>query len=101
MTLAGFNCHVCGAQELGEVAEYTRLPRVTSDCKPFPAGGNLAVCRHCGAVQKAADARWRDEAASIYRNYDIYFQSGGVEQSVFAPAAGLPRRRSQVLLERL
>jgi 2-polyprenyl-3-methyl-5-hydroxy-6-metoxy-1,4-benzoquinol methylase len=101
MTLAGFACHICGAQDLAEVPEFVRLPRVTSDCKPFPAGGQLAVCHQCGAVQKPANARWREEAASIYRNYDIYFQSGGVEQSVFDPTAGLPRLRSQVLLEHL
>ncbi len=101
MTLAGFACHVCGAQELLDVPEYSRLPRVTSDCKPFPSGGCLAVCRRCSAVQKPADARWREEVASIYRDYDIYFQSGGVEQSVFDPTRGVPRLRSEVLLERL
>src|SRR3954447_13179360 len=101
MTVTGFACHVCGAQELAAVADYERLPRVTSDCKPFPPGGVLAVCHNCGAVQKPANTRWREEAACIYRDYDIYFQSSGVEQSVFDPAAGAPRLRSQVLLEHL
>src|SRR5262245_9472374 len=101
VTLAEFACHVCGSPALMEVARYDRLPRVTSDCKPFPAGGQLAVCRQCGAVQKPATARWREEAAAIYRNYDIYFQSGGVEQAVFDPTAGSPRLRSRVLLDHL
>src|SRR5262245_63243397 len=100
-TLASFPCHVCSGHDLAEVPGYGRLPRVTSDCKPFPAGGQLAVCRQCGAVQKPATARWREEAAAIYRNYDIYFQSGGVEQAVFDPTAGSPRLRSRVLLDHL
>jgi len=101
VVLTGFECHVCGVEELVEIMEYSRLPRVTSDCKPFAAGGRLAVCRTCGAVQKPSDARWREEAASIYRHYDIYFQSAGIEQSVFDSVDGIPRLRSQVLLERL
>lgn len=98
-TLSRLACHVCGAQELAEIAGYSALPRVTSDCKPFAPGGLLALCGRCGAVQKPATARWRDEASLIYRDYDIYFQSGGVEQSVFDPARGIPRLRSAVLLD--
>lgn len=98
-TLVDFACRICGAAELTEVSGFSALPRVTSDCKPFASGGQLAVCGRCGAVQKPASVRWRDEAAAIYRDYDIYFQSGGIEQAVFDPAHGIPRLRSQVLLD--
>jgi SAM-dependent methyltransferase len=101
MSLAESDCRVCGAGTLEELKEYASLPRVTSDCKPVPPGGRIAACRTCGAVQKPTDVRWRRETASIYSDYQPYFQSGGVEQAVFDAAAGVPRRRSMVLLDRL
>ena len=94
-------CRVCGKAALEEFPQFARLPRVTSDCRPFPAGGRLAICGECAAVQKPVDARWREEAAAIYAAYDVYFQSGGVEQAVFDPGTGAPRRRSAVLVDRL
>ena len=101
MTEIDLACRVCGAEALEEFLQFARLPRVTSDCRPFPAGGRLAICGRCAAVQKPVDARWREEAAAIYSAYDVYFQSGGVEQAVFDPATGAPRRRSAVLVDRL
>lgn len=101
MALGEFACRVCAARELEEVAGYGALPRVTSDCKPFAAGGRLAVCGACGAVQKPTDATWEAEAASIYETYEPYYQSGGIEQAVFDTAKGEPRRRSRVILDRL
>lgn len=68
------------------------LRRVTSDCKPWPAGGQLAWCRSCGLVQAAITPEWQAEADRIYANYTIYHQSGGREQRVFGTGgAGLPR----------
>jgi SAM-dependent methyltransferase len=55
----------------------------------------------CGAVQKPADAAWERDAAAIYENYQPYFQSGGVEQAVFDPVKGIPRRRSSAILDKL
>jgi SAM-dependent methyltransferase len=78
MSLAESDCRVCGAGTLEELKEYASLPRVTSDCKPVPPGGRIAACRTCGAVQKPTDVRWRRETASIYSDYQPYFQSGGV-----------------------
>lgn len=99
--VADFECRLCGEKQLVELPAFSKLPRVTSDCKPFPAGGRLAACRSCGAIQKPADRQWCDEAAAIYREYDIYFQSGGIEQAVFDMGSGIPRTRSAVLLDRL
>ena len=48
-------------------------------------------------VQKLADARWRAETAEIYRAYESYRPAGGVEQAVFDPVSGAPRRRSEVI----
>ena len=93
-------CHVCGSAAL-EVAEcYASFARVTSDCKPWPSGGALGICQACGCVQAVADDGWREEAAQIYRNYSIWHQSGGSEQSVF-DGAGQAAARSWRILDRL
>jgi len=78
--------------------EYRALPRVTSDAKPWPAGGELAVCHACGAIQKLSTEKWHEEAARIYRDYEMYHLSQGAEQLVFADA-GETKPRSQRLVE--
>lgn len=101
MSSIDFDCKICAATQLEELPEFKALPRVSSDCKPIPPGGRLAVCMACGAVQKPADPNWEQDAAAIYREYQPYFQSGGVEQAVFDPVKGIPRRRSSAILDRL
>jgi 2-polyprenyl-3-methyl-5-hydroxy-6-metoxy-1,4-benzoquinol methylase len=101
MAAAEFQCRVCGLATLEELPEYSELPRVTSDCKPFAAGGRLMVCRSCGAAQNPADDKWLSEIDGIYRSYEPYYQSGGVEQAVFDATQGKPRLRSSVILDRL
>ncbi|MEI9991456.1 MAG: class I SAM-dependent methyltransferase [Rhizomicrobium sp.] len=63
------------------------MKRVTSDSRPWPSGGALAVCSCCGIVQKPADDKFREEITEIYRTYQIYHQSSGNEQMVFGEAA--------------
>src|SRR5438105_2653903 len=86
-------CRICGATALEEVLDFAALPRVTSDAKPFPAGGRLTVCRTCGAMQKLADEVWLGEIARIYGEFEIYHQSGGAEQPIYdlAGKGGTPR----------
>lgn len=43
-------CHFCGSNSLSFVERYKYLPRVTSDSKPFAAGGKLATCKICDLV---------------------------------------------------
>lgn len=95
-------CLVCGGTgALREVKGFGALPRITSDCRPFPPGGYLTVCRACGAVQKRVDERWLREIQEIYSGYSAYYQAGGEEQIVFDRKSGQPRRRSVVLTEHL
>lgn len=94
-------CQVCGSEKLREVESFSSLPRITSDCCPFPSGGRLFVCDSCGGVQKNPDAKWLAETKSIYSRYAPYYQSAGREQMVFDRSKGMGRRRSDVLLERL
>lgn len=93
-----FECHVCSATELEILEQFRTLPRVTSDSKPWPAGGDLSVCRRCGAIQKLPTEKWRSEAASIYRNYEMYHLSCGAEQLVFADSGAI-KPRSERLVE--
>jgi len=92
-----FLCQVCSAGRLELIDSYARIPRVTSDCKPWPAGGKMAVCGDCGAVQKLPDAVWLDEIGRIYRDYQIYDLSNGAEQVIFNGAGNAaPRSRTLV-----
>jgi len=97
----GFECQICGASALVEIEGFSALWRVASDCTPFRQGGKLSVCSACAAMQKIPDEHWFAEIKEIYRKYDIYHQSGGVEQSVFDPMTGQARRRSVMLAQRL
>lgn len=99
--MSPWSCQICGAHTLTEVRGFPVLPRITSDCRSFAAGGKLLVCISCGGVQKLPDAPWLKEIESIYSGYAAYYQSGGDEQIVFDRGTGTPRRRSDVLLERL
>ena len=91
------SCSVCAGGPLREIAAYSKLSRVTSDCKPWPNGGKLHCCEQCGAVQKIADDSWFDEINRIYGAYDIYHLSGGSEQVIFAnDAAAAPRSQALV-----
>lgn len=94
-------CHNCKSGPLQIASGYERLHRVSSDCRPYPPGGQLGVCPVCGLVQAAINDRWKQESREIYNAYDIYRQSGGVEQPVFDQKTGKGRARSEVLIEGL
>jgi len=99
-TVAGETaCSICGGGTLEEMADYRGLRRVTSDCRAWPAGGRLGVCRGCGAVQKPADDAFLADIDAIYTTYTIYHQGAGAEQAVFEQSSGLPASRSVRLLE--
>lgn len=94
-------CLICGGGPLRRVDGFRELPRVTSDCRPWPAGGELAVCPNCQTTQKPTDQRWHAEVQDIYRDYEIYFQSGGEEQPVFTQQSAAATPRSAALLAKL
>jgi 2-polyprenyl-3-methyl-5-hydroxy-6-metoxy-1,4-benzoquinol methylase len=94
-----FLCLICSEDCLHVVEGFSALPRVTSDARPFPAGGTLNACSNCGAVQKLPDRSFLDEIDEIYSTYSLYELAGGTEQVVFVN--GSPRRRSEVLVDLL
>lgn len=95
-----YRCQICQGDRLELLPGFSALPRATSDSRPWPPGGSLAVCAGCGAIQKIPDRRWSDDAKKIYDNYEIYHQSAGSEQLVF-DERGEGRPRSLQLVEHL
>lgn len=95
------SCHECDSEDVIVFEEYAKLTRVTSDCKPWPAGGTLLLCRSCGLLQPHVNATWTDEITRIYAEYDCHYQSGGIDQAVYDPQDGRPIKRSDKLLSTL
>jgi SAM-dependent methyltransferase len=95
--LPGHACCTCRRAALIELHEFHALRRVTSDARPWPAGGRLTVCTACGHAQKIADAKWLAEIGEIYRTYAIYHQSDGAEQPIFCGDSEAPQPRSACL----
>jgi len=94
-------CHLCGAGGLLEFARFSAFRRITSDCRPWPAGGRLCGCAACGSVQKIVDEAWNREVDELYAGYAIYDQAAGAEQVVFDQATGAAASRSLRLLTAL
>ncbi len=99
--VSGHDCRICGDSALRELPEYRELARVTSDCKPWPAGGRLLACDICGAIQKLADWAWLGEIDRIYGQYEIYHQSGGAEQPIYDATSPSGTPRSLKLIKHL
>lgn len=96
------SCHACESARLEAFPAFTQLPRVTSDCRSWPAGGRIALCRHCGLAQKIVDDPWRAEAQRIYASYQLYHQTPGqTEQVIFDAARGTSAPRSELVLRAL
>ncbi len=91
-------CHFCGSSFPPAEDLCADLPRVTSDCRPSPRSGPLAVCPHCGLAQTLVTTGWRDAADATYREYQMYAAADGSEQKV-ASGDGL-QGRSVVLANR-
>jgi len=94
-------CPACAAPGGRERPRFTILPRVTSDCRPWPAGGRLVICPRCGMVHKPADEAFVADIEAIYAGYAIYHQSGGAEQRSFDTRSGMQTARSARLIDRL
>lgn len=95
-------CHLCGAKNLTIVADFSTLPRVTSDCRAWTPGGAVVVCGDCATVQKRIDAAWRAEADAIYAGYALYHQSTTkTEQHSFDAASGFGQPRSSSILGKI
>ena len=93
-----FSCLVCEANKLAIISGFSNLPRVTSDSRYWPSGGQLCVCEACGAVQKLPTATWHAETQKIYSSYDLWPLAKGREQPIFS-VSGESKPRSNLLIE--
>jgi SAM-dependent methyltransferase len=98
--LKKINCHHCYSDNLEVVPNSDRLHRVTSDAKPRPTGFQIGHCRDCELVQTVVTPEWHEEVKSIYKDYTIYSQGNGIEQSVFL-RDGIANLRSSVILQNI
>ena len=89
-------CRFCDSQAQHAFSAYEGLNRVTSDCRPWRAGGRLQVCEDCGLLQKPADRSFVEDAREIYRNYAVYYQGDGQEQKVFGSESAWSRSACSV-----
>lgn len=93
-----FSCLVCEARQLSFINGFSDLPRVTSDSRYWPSGGQLCVCEVCGAVQKLPTATWHTETKEIYASYNLWPLAQGKEQPIFS-VNGESKPRSALLIE--
>lgn len=98
-SIISLKCHLCGNPTLEVIPGYEMFSQITSDCRPWPKGAKLCVCKYCGCVQKGVDDKWQSEVGEIYKGYAIYHQSNGIEQAVFDNKSGVSSLRSKRLLE--
>ena len=89
-------CHVCGSLQIFELANSDLLKRVSSDCLPMFSATLLLSCLDCGALVTDTTPGWHRPCADVYAEYEVYGQSGGVEEKTFS-VEGDPTPRSQVL----
>jgi SAM-dependent methyltransferase len=94
------DCHLCGSADVTVVKAESALRFVTSDARPWQGEASFQVCGSCATIQKVTDGAWQTEIKSIYAGYDIYQQSGGIEQQSFQEK-GISQARSKVILEKL
>lgn len=94
-------CIICKKGELQRIPEFSQLSRLTSDCRPFNKGGEIAVCANCSLIQKIPDRKWLSEINQIYASYAAYSIAEGSEQLVMDSNTGLLSKRSHVIAKRL
>ena len=95
--MQALRCHLCGSEHLEHLSGTESFVRVTSDCQVWKPGGRLAQCQECALVQAEITPAWIEGCDHIYRNYDIYHQAGGIEQSVFNDQGSAQTRSRQML----
>lgn len=85
-----FNCVLC--RSVLEIFDsYKQLNNVTSDSKPIKTISNLAICTSCGHIQKCVTPDFTMAVSKIYKEYEIFALSKGIEQIIFSDLGDLSR----------
>jgi SAM-dependent methyltransferase len=95
-----YPCLICEEYQLVILKNFSSLPRVTSDSRPWPSGGHLCYCEKCGAVQKIPTNEWIEETEKIYQTYDLWPLANGIEQPIFT-SKGKFNSRSNIIVDYL
>ncbi len=90
-------CLICHHENIKKFSSFSEFTRVTSDCKPFSKGGDLAICLHCGQIQKPLTSKMQAELRQIYQNYNSYYQSDGEEQKSWSELTQTLSPRSEII----
>ncbi|MEM8647571.1 MAG: hypothetical protein AAGF86_14655, partial [Pseudomonadota bacterium] len=90
-------CTICSGP-ITKHPQFGDLPRVASDAKPWPKGGEIAVCEVCGFVQKPATDAFLADAEQIYASYQMYEIADGTDQPIFDDS-GSSAPRSQKIVD--
>ncbi len=96
---SNITCVVSSADNTRDIPEFTDFRQITSDCRPWPPGGQLQICQACGTIQRPATEDWYSTIKKIYDNYTLYHQADGAEQPVFDATSGTPVPRSAYALD--
>lgn len=91
-------CHACASSAPTHDAA-SKLHCVTSDCRPWDAQAEFAVCTSCGLIQKRITSDWSHETKNIYASYSMYPQGDGAEQTTFQNETGVAQARSMRIVE--
>lgn len=95
--MACINCGQSSSQVYHE--EFCDFQTVTSDCRPFGAGGELLLCSFCDTVYRPRTNQWRAHCRKIYSSYVAHRQGRGDEQKLFESSSRVSR--SSILIEQL
>ncbi len=91
-----YDCVICGGT-CEKLEKFQHLSGVTSDSKPIKSRATLMICQTCEHVQKVQDNEFTEMVSDIYKSYEIFRLSNGVEQIIFSE--GKPKSRSDILFD--
>lgn len=74
------NCHICSNDKITFIDNFNFKQLVSSDCIPVKCSAKLFICNFCGSVQKLQDKSWIQQTDIIYKEYEVYRNSGGKDQ---------------------
>lgn len=87
-------CVLCQGKTVA-FSEFEKLQNVTSDSKPYPNITSLMCCKKCGHLQKDVNEKFIQCVTQIYKDYQIFNLSSGVEQVMFSESG--VESRSKIL----
>ena len=92
-------CVICESSEMLQIDEFSSLRLVTSDVRPHWQEVGLNQCPSCLLISKNISGSYRKSLNQVYGNYDLFKESGKIDQEVTSNAGVISR--SALLLDHL